>query len=70
MDNDKRLVVKDNALIDASFSLSLIEQRLMLLAIVEAREINNLSSMTPVKVTVKSYIEQYKFDQCMIKHMH
>lgn len=63
MDNDKRLVVKDNALIDASFSLSLIEQRLMLLAIVEAREINNLSSSTPIKVTVKSYIEQYKADE-------
>jgi len=31
------LVVKDNALIDASYSLDLIEQRLILLAIVEAR---------------------------------
>lgn len=32
------LVVKDNALIQASYTLDLIEQRLMLLAIIEARE--------------------------------
>jgi hypothetical protein len=33
----KDLVVKDNALINASYSLDLVEQRLILLAIVEAR---------------------------------
>ena len=32
------LVVKDNALIQASYTLDLVEQRLMLLAIMEARE--------------------------------
>ena len=32
------LIVKDNALINASYNLELIEQRLILLAIVEARE--------------------------------
>lgn len=32
------LVVKDNALIDASYNLDLVEQRLILLAIIEARE--------------------------------
>ncbi len=31
MTNNNKLVVKDNALIDASFNLSLIEQRIMLL---------------------------------------
>ena len=31
------LVVKDNALINASYNLDLVEQRLILLAIVEAR---------------------------------
>ena len=36
--NMKDLVVKDNALIQASFNFSLAEQRLILLAIVEARE--------------------------------
>ena len=36
MKND--LVVKDNALINASYSLNLVEQRLILLAIVVLRE--------------------------------
>ena len=43
MSNDYRLVVKDNALINASFNLSLVEQRLMLLAITEARELPELT---------------------------
>ena len=34
----KELVVKDNALINASYSLNLVEQRLILLAIVVLRE--------------------------------
>jgi hypothetical protein len=34
----RELVVKDNALINASYNLDLVEQRLILLAIVEARE--------------------------------
>lgn len=59
---NERLVVKDNALIDASFNLSLIEQRLMLLAIVEAREIPNLTSDTPVEVRAVTYREQYNTD--------
>ena len=33
-----KLVVKDNALMNASYNLDLVEQRLILLAIVEARE--------------------------------
>lgn len=33
------LVVKDNALINASYNLDLVEQRLILLAIVEARKV-------------------------------
>ncbi|MDX8205429.1 RepB family plasmid replication initiator protein, partial [Acinetobacter pittii] len=33
-----QLVVKDNALINASYTLSLVEQRIVLLAIIEARE--------------------------------
>jgi hypothetical protein len=35
----KDLVVKDNALINASYNLDLVEQRLILLAIVEARKV-------------------------------
>lgn len=37
----RELVVKDNALINASYNLDLVEQRLILLAIVEARESGN-----------------------------
>lgn len=62
MTNTNKLVVKDNALIDASFNLSLIEQRIMLLAIVEARESNNLSPDTPIEVSVSDYIHQFKVD--------
>ncbi|WP_180176860.1 RepB family plasmid replication initiator protein, partial [Acinetobacter sp. Q278-1] len=36
----KDLVVKDNALINASYNLDLVEQRLILLAILAARESN------------------------------
>lgn len=60
MNKDSRLVVKDNSLIDASFNLSLVEQRIMLMAIVEARELPKLTFDTPVKVSVKSYIDQFK----------
>lgn len=55
-----KVVVKDNALIDACFNLSLVEQRIMLLAIVEAREIPDLTPETPVVVSTKSYIDEYK----------
>ena len=62
MTNTNKLVVKDNALIDASFNLSLIEQRIMLLAIVEARESQRLFPDTPVGVSVSDYIHQFKVD--------
>lgn len=35
----KNLVVKDNALINASYNLELVEQRLILLAIVEVGQV-------------------------------
>jgi plasmid replication initiation protein len=63
MNRETRLVVKDNALIDASFNLSLVEQRLMLLAIVEAREVNKLTPDSPIEVKAISYMEQYKIDE-------
>ena len=62
MSKDSRLVVKDNALIDASFNLSLVEQRLMLIAIVEAREIQDLTPDTPIEIKASSYREQYNTD--------
>lgn len=69
MTHSNRLVVKDNALIDASFNLSLVEQRIMLLAIVEAREINNLSPTTAIEVSVNSYTQQFKSDSNNIYHV-
>jgi plasmid replication initiation protein len=63
MSKENRLVVKDNSLIDASFNLSLVEQRLMLLAIVEARELQNLTSDTPIEVKAIAYRDQYKTDE-------
>ena len=38
-----QLIVKDNALIEASYTLDLAEQRLILLAILEARGTTNLN---------------------------
>lgn len=58
-----KLVVKDNALVDASFNLSLVEQRMMLLAIVEAREKNGLSPSTAIEISAQSYIKQFNGDE-------
>ena len=58
MSRDSRLVVKDNSLIDASFNLSLVEQRLMLLAIVEARELDKLTPDTPIEVKATARSEE------------
>lgn len=63
MSKENRLVVKDNSLIDASFNLSLVEQRLMLLAIVEARELDKLTPDTPIEVRATAYRDQYKTDE-------
>lgn len=63
MDNKTKLVVKSNALIEASFNLSLVEQRLMLLAIVEARETSCLTTNTRIKITATSYKGQFKTDE-------
>ena len=63
MSKDSRLVVKDNSLIDASFNLSLIEQRLMLMAIVEARDLDKLTPDTPIEIRATAYRDQYKTDK-------
>ncbi|ENV5642558.1 replication initiation protein [Neisseria gonorrhoeae] len=54
----KDLVVKDNALINASYYLSLTEQRLILLAIIQARA-EKLTKSNEFKVRVSSYINAY-----------
>ena len=58
------LVVKDNALIDASYSLDLIEQRLILLAIVEARATGQgISADCFLEVHASSYINQFNVEK-------
>ena len=56
----KELIVKDNALINASYNLDLVEQRLILLAIVEARESGKgINSNDPLTVHAESYINHF-----------
>ncbi|MBF7686524.1 replication initiation protein [Acinetobacter sp. B10A] len=62
MMNNSKIVVKDNALIDASFNLSLVEQRIMLLAIVGARESLNLTPDVGIEVAVNDYIKEYSIE--------
>jgi len=54
------LVVKDNALMNASYNLNLVEQRLILLAIIEARESGKgINANDPLIVHAESYISQF-----------
>ena len=54
------LIVKDNALINASYNLDLVEQRLILLAIIEARESGKgINANDPLSVHAESYINQF-----------
>ena len=55
------LIVKDNALINASYNLDLVEQRLILLAIAEARESGKgINANDPLTVHAESYINQFE----------
>ena len=59
-----KLVVKDNVLIDASYNLDMVEQRLILLAIVEARETGKgISHDTLLEVHASSYITQFHVEK-------
>jgi plasmid replication initiation protein len=58
--NMAELVVKDNALIQASYTLDLIEQRLMLLAIMEARETGKgIAPDSLLQIHAHSYAEHF-----------
>lgn len=58
------LVVKDNALVEASYTLGLAEQRLILLAIVEARETGQgIDHNSLVRVHAHSYAEQFHIEK-------
>ena len=55
-DKMKELIVKDNALINASYNLDLVEQRLVLLAIIEARESGKgINANDPLIIKAESY---------------
>ena len=54
------LVVKDNALIEASYTLGLAEQRLILLAIIEARETGEgIDHNSLLRIHAHSYADQF-----------
>lgn len=58
------LVVKDNALIDASYTLSTTEQRLILLAIVHARETGKgITADNALEIHASSYMQQFNVDK-------
>lgn len=54
------LVVKDNALINASYRLGFVEERLILLAIIEARESGKgITANDPLSIHAESYIHHF-----------
>ncbi len=58
------LVVKDNALIEASYTLGLAEQRLILLAIIEARETGEgIDHNSLLRIHAHSYADQFGIDK-------
>ena len=62
MKKGKRMnqVVKDNALINASYSLELVEQRIVLQAIVKARETETgFDTKTPLSIHASEYEKQF-----------
>ena len=62
--SDKQLITKDNRLISASYSLGIPEQRLIFLAIIEAREQKQLIDARGVlQIKAKSYQEQFKVEK-------
>ncbi len=60
MTNKKHLVVKDNALINASYRLGLVEQRLLLLAVVAIRQQGQkITADTKISLHAESYKEHF-----------
>ncbi|MEG2102992.1 MAG: replication initiation protein RepM [Flavobacterium sp.] len=57
------LVVKDNSLINASYTLGLVEQRLILLAIIEARETGKgIDAETFLEIHAQHYADRFHVD--------
>jgi plasmid replication initiation protein len=60
MDEKQELVVMSNRLVEASYRLSLVEHRIVLLAIVQARETGRgLNATDLVSITVKDYVAHF-----------
>ena len=60
----KDLVVKDNALINASYNLDLVEQRLVLLAIIQARDTGKgINANDALTIHASNYIETFKVEK-------
>jgi plasmid replication initiation protein len=60
----KQMVSKDNDLIGANYSLGVAEQRLIFLAIIEAREQNKLIDVgKPLRIYAKSYEQQFSVEK-------
>ena len=58
------LVVKDNALVNASYNLDLVEQRLILLAIVEARESGRgITANDALTIHASSYMQSFNVER-------
>lgn len=64
------LVVKDNALINASYNLDTVEQRLILLAILQARETKTelMQIHDYVSMLVITWIDLMSVNMQLIKH--
>jgi len=59
------MVVKSNRLVEASYRLTLIEQRIILLAIAEARRTQRgINGEDFVRITAKNYAQQFGSDEC------
>ena len=64
MEVSKQLVTKDNSLIGASYSLGVVEQRLIFLAIIEAREQKTLIEAGGVlRIFAQSYAKQFNVEK-------
>nr|WP_063455873.1 RepB family plasmid replication initiator protein [Wohlfahrtiimonas chitiniclastica] len=64
MDNTPCTVVKDNVLINASYNLNLVEQRLILLAIVRSRETGKgITANDYLEIHASDYSDNFKTDR-------
>lgn len=64
MEVSKQLVTKDNSLIGASYSLGVVEQRLIFLAIIEAREQKTLIEAGGLlRIYAQSYAKQFNVEK-------